>query len=147
MKKPSHRERGVALVEVAIILPLVLLLAIGAIEVGRFASYANIAANAAHAGVQYGAQGMPTASDNAGMQNAAALDWGNATGLQAKASHFCQCSDGSASSCLETDCPLPLHRILWVQVRVTGQLTSLLSFPGLPGTFTISKTAVMRVDQ
>lgn len=147
MRRPKHGERGVALVELAIALPLILLLAIGGIEVGRYANYANIAANAAHAGVQYGAQGMPTASNDLAMQNAAALDWGNATGLQAAAIHYCQCSDGSASTCLSTDCPLPLHRILWVQVKVTGTLHALMNYPLVPASFTISKTAVMRVDQ
>lgn len=146
MIKATHGQRGVALVEIAIILPLLLLLAIGGVEIGRYANYANIAANAAHAGVQWGAQSLMTASDNFGMRNAAALDWGTATGLYAAPTHYCQCSDGTASTCLETDCPLPLHRILWVQVIVTGNLTSLLAYPGLPRTFTISKTAVMRVD-
>jgi len=144
--KATHGQRGAALVEIAIILPLLLLLAIGGVEIGRYANYANIAANAAHAGVQWGAQSLSTASNNTGMYNAAALDWGTATGLFASPSHYCQCSDGTASTCLSTDCPLPLHRILWVKVIVTGSLTSLLAYPGLPRTFTISKTAIMRVD-
>ncbi len=147
MTKASHGQRGVALVEIAIILPLLLLLAIGAIEIGRYANYANIAANAAHAGVQYGAQSLSAASDDTGMTNAAKVDWGSATGFSASPSHFCKCSDGSASTCLSTDCPLPLHRILWVQVIVTGSLNSLLAYPGLPRTFSISRTAVMTVDQ
>lgn len=147
MIKPSHSERGVALVEIAIILPLLLLLAIGAIEIGRYANYANIAANAAHAGVQYGAQSLASASDSTGMQNAAQIDWGSATGFTATASHYCKCSDGTASTCLSTDCPLPLHRILWVQVIVAGSLNSLLAYPALPRTFSISRTAVMTVDQ
>ena len=148
MIKPVRSQRGVALVEVAIIIPFLLLLAIGAIEIGRYANYANIAANAAHAGVQYGAQSLASASDTAGMQNAARIDWGTATGFATPtASHFCKCSDGTASTCVYTDCPLPLHRILWVQVIVTGSLSSILAYPALPRTFTISKTAVMRVDQ
>ena len=147
MIKRAHSQRGVALVEIAIIIPFLLLLAIGAIELGRYANYANLAANAAHAGVQYGAQSLASASDTAGMQNAAKIDWGTATGFTATASHFCKCSDGTASTCLYTDCPLPLHRILWVQVVVTGSLNSILAYPALPRTFAISKTAIMRVDQ
>ena len=147
MTKVSHYERGTALVEIAIILPLLLLLAIGAIEIGRYANFANIAANAAHAGVQYGAQSLASASDTTGMQNAAQIDWGSATGFVATASHFCKCSDGTASTCLSTDCPLPLHRILWVQVIVAGSINSLLAYPGLPRTFSVSRTAVMTVDQ
>jgi Flp pilus assembly protein TadG len=147
MIKAAHSQRGVALVEIAIMLPFLLLLAIGGIEIGRYANYANIAANAAHAGVQYGAQSLAAASDTAGMQSAAAKDWGTAAGLAATATHYCKCSNGTASTCLSTDCPLPLHRILWVQVIVTGSLNSILSYPAVPRTFNISKTAIMRVDQ
>jgi len=147
MIQPRHGQRGVALVEIAIMLPFLLLLAIGGIEIGRYANYANIAANAAHAGVQYGAQSLAAASDTTGMENAAKIDWGSATGFTATASHYCKCSDGTASTCLSSDCQLPLHRILWVQVVVTGSLNSILSYPAVPRTFNISKTAIMRVDQ
>lgn len=142
-----HAQRGAALVEIAVLLPVLLLLAIGAVEIGRFANYAIVAANAARAGVQYGAESLATASDTTGMQNAATGDAGAGSGLSAAASHYCLCSDGSASTCLSTDCPLPLHRVLWVKVVVSGTLTSLLKYPGVPRTFPITQTAVMRVDQ
>lgn len=142
-----HGQRGAALIEVAVILPLLMLLAIGAVEFGRYANYAIVVANAAHAGVQYGAQSLATASDTTGMQNAALADASNLSTLTAVASHYCQCSNGTSSNCLSSDCPLPSHRLLWVKVTVTGTETSLLSYPGIPQSFKISQTAIMRVDQ
>jgi len=142
-----HSQRGAALVEIATALPLLLLLGLGAVEIGRYANYAIIAANAAHAGVQYGAQSLATASDATSMQNAALADSTDVSGLTAVASHYCLCSDGTASTCLPGDCPLPLHRVLWVKVVVSGTLSSLMKYPLLPKTFPISQTAVMRVDQ
>jgi len=49
-------DRGTSLVEFAIVLPVLMFLLVGLSEFGRFGYYAILAANAARAGVQYGAQ-------------------------------------------------------------------------------------------
>ena len=56
-------ESGSALAEMAIVLPLLVLLLIALIEVGRYGNYTIRAGNAARAGVQYGAQNTITAAD------------------------------------------------------------------------------------
>src|ERR1700722_2857907 len=68
---------GQSLVELALVLPILLLLMIGIIEVGRFAYYSILVSNAARAGAQYGAQGLVNAADAAGIQTAAANDGQN----------------------------------------------------------------------
>lgn len=142
-----RRERGAAAVEVAVAAPLLFLLCFGAVEVARYEHFSILVANAARAGVQYGAQNPVTANDNAGMQTAALTDAQNLPGLAAVATHFCQCSDGSASTCASTDCPYPLHRITWVQVQTSGTFSSLLNFPGVPNTVTVGGNAVMRTAE
>lgn len=144
--KPRRCEAGVAAVEFALVAPVLMLLLLGLIEVGRYAYYSILVSNAARAGVSYGAANLVMAKDNTGMQQAALNDGGNVAGLTATASHYCQCADGSASSCLETDCTTS-HRIAYVQVQTTGRFSSLLHFPLLPNTFNVSSTAVMRVEQ
>jgi Flp pilus assembly protein TadG len=49
-------ESGTSLVEFAILAPVIIFLLIGVIEIGRFAFFSILAANAARAGAQYGAQ-------------------------------------------------------------------------------------------
>ncbi len=67
-------DSGQAIIEMMILLPIFLVLMIGTVEFGRLA-YAYIeVADAARAGVQYGAQNRATASDTAGMQQAALND-------------------------------------------------------------------------
>lgn len=142
-------EAGQSLIEFAILTPIVLLLLVGAIEIGRLAYLSILVNNAAHAGVQYGAQNLATAADVLGMETAALNDGQNIAGLTVDSpppSHFCTCADGSASSCQPTDCA-GSHRIVYVQVNTTGQFHSLIGFPGLPSSYTVNGQAVMRVGQ
>jgi Flp pilus assembly protein TadG len=139
-------EKGQSLFEFAILTPVVLILLIGAIEIGRLAYLSILVNNAAHAGVQYGAQNLATAADNTGMQNAAMNDGQNIAGLTATATHFCSCADGSSSSCQPSDCT-GSHRLVYVQVNTTGQFQSLFSYPGFPSSYTVNGLAVMRVAQ
>ena len=141
-------DEGAALAEMAIILPLLALVLSGVIEAGRFGYYSILAGNAARAGVQYGAQNLYTAADDAGMQSSALADGQNVPGLTATSSHSCQCADGSASTCQPTDCASS-HRIVFVQVTTTGTFGSLLNYPGLPDSLraiTVTNSAVMRVS-
>jgi len=139
-------ERGQAIAELACIAPLVLLILVGLIEAGRFANFSIMVANAARAGVQYGAQNLVTAADTTGMQSAAAADAQNVSGLSTTASYFCKCADGSASSCLPSDCPTN-HRITYVQVNATGTFSSLLHLASMRPSVTVASSATMRVSQ
>lgn len=148
-----RRERGLALVELALVTPLLMLLLIGIIEIGRYAYFGILVGNAARAGVQYGAQNLGTALDTAGMENAALADGQNVTGLTAASpapSAFCQCYNGSTTTtlaCSQSTCPLTgYHRNVYVQVTANGNFTPLFNYPGLPTTLTVSRTAIMRVS-
>src|SRR5580692_10049080 len=67
-------DSGQSLIEVALLLPLLLLLLVGTIEIGRFAYYAILVANSARAGAQYGSQSLVTSADTAGITTAAKND-------------------------------------------------------------------------
>jgi Flp pilus assembly protein TadG len=142
-------DSGSALAEMAIVLPLLVLLLISLIEIGRFGDYTIRAGNAARAGVQYGAQNTITAEDFTGMQTAATHDAQSPALFTATASNFCTCADGSTSTCAPTDCSAS-HMIEYVQVVTTGSLSSITNFPGLPASLrqiTVQGKAVMRVAQ
>ena len=145
----TRRETGSALVELAIIAPLLLFLLLGLIEVGRIADYAIKVSNAARAGVQFGAQNEATAGDTQGMQNAANAD-AQITGLTVVAAPtFCQCADGTASTCQQGDCAAT-HRLQWIQVTCTGTFSTGLNSAFVPASLaniTISQSAIMRVAQ
>jgi Flp pilus assembly protein TadG len=147
--RPATGEDGTALAEIAIILPMLVLLLVGLVELGRYGNYAILTGNAARAGVQYGAQNLVTAADITGMQNRAVGDAQGVSGLTATASYYCECADGTAATCSSTDCPTS-HRNVYVQVLTSATVPSLTNYPGLPSilrTITVHGKAVMRVAQ
>jgi Flp pilus assembly protein TadG len=141
----SH-SHGQASVELALSLPLLVALLLIVVEAGRICLVAIALASAARAGVQYGAQSLTTVSDTAGMQSAAKADAPNLAGMTATGTYFCQCSDGTASSCLSTDCASS-HRLMYVRMNTSATYTPWFNWPGVPLTTTLSSRAIMRVAQ
>jgi Flp pilus assembly protein TadG len=138
--------RGQAAVELAFSVPLLIVLLLVVVETGRICLVAIALSSAARAGVQYGAQNLTTVSDSSGMQNAAKADAPNLTAMTATGSHYCQCSNGSASTCLSTDCASS-HRLTYVEVNTSATYTPLVNWPGVPTTTTLTSEAIMRVNQ
>jgi Flp pilus assembly protein TadG len=145
-KSRSGGESGQALIEVALALPMLLALLLGAAEFARVA-YASIeVTNAASAGVQYAAQNHTTALDTAGAQLAASNDASDVTSMTATLTHSCVCSDGTGSTCVSTDCSS--SRIIEsVQVITNAKVSPLLHYPGLPASVNLTGNATMRVQQ
>ena len=138
----ARSQRGTAMVEFALVLPVFLFLLIGMIETGRYMYFAILASHAARAGVQYGAQSNVTASDTAGMINAATQDGQSLANWTVTVNHFCL-NNGAAATCPVGQ---PGSTIAYyVQVKVTGTFTSLLNYPGIRNTLPITSTAVMRL--
>jgi Flp pilus assembly protein TadG len=140
-------QRGQSIVELALVTPLLLLLLVGTIEVGRFAYYSIVVSNAARAGAQYGAQSLATAADTAGISTAAKNDAQNITGLTVTSSQLCGCTGaGLSGNCPATGCGAS-HPLVYVQVTASGSFTSLFSYPGIPKTFDVTSTEKMQVAQ
>src|ERR1700740_3820507 len=68
-------QSGQTLLEVAWMLPFLLLLAVGVIKIGRFAYISILVGNAAHAGAIYGAQNLTLSADGPGIKAAALNDF------------------------------------------------------------------------
>jgi Flp pilus assembly protein TadG len=75
------RQRGQALIEMAISLPILIGLLLGIIEVGRYAYLAIVVTNSARAGAIYGAQNLVNAVNTTGIATAAQNDANLGTGL------------------------------------------------------------------
>jgi Flp pilus assembly protein TadG len=142
----TREDSGQALVEAALGMSVCVALLLGAAELGRVSYAAIEVANAAHAGVAYGCLSHTDASDNSGMQLAATQEAPDVSGIQATASHFCKCSDGTASTCATTDCST--SRIVeYVQVTTNATYDPKIYVPGLPKSYALNGNAVMRVVQ
>lgn len=100
LKLERRDDRGQALVETALVLPLLFLLLLGAAELGRVAYAAIEISNAARAGAQYGSQDAGTMGDTNGITTAAQNDASNLSGVMASASFGYSCSDSSTFNAL-----------------------------------------------
>jgi Flp pilus assembly protein TadG len=159
------RQSGQALVELAFILPVLLLLALGVIEIGRYAYISILVGNAAHAGAMYASLGASQANDPTGIQNAALYDFAGATSgntntngqlastLSVTSVQSCGCDTaGSITTavCDKTANPnagtcATGHWVVAVAVTATGTFDALFNYPGIPTPLTISRTSTVRV--
>ena len=154
LRSIAGEDRGQALIELALVMPVLTALLIGAAEFGRIAYAAIEVTIAARAGVAYGAQTIITAADLAGMQSAATNDGSDITalkpnGLSAVAAQSCTCSDGTSVTCATagTKCVSPAHILTFVTVTTTAKMDPLFHVPGLPTTYTLNGAAKMQVAQ
>jgi len=146
LRQAGNSESGQALIELAVTLSLLTIILLGVIEFGQVAYTSIEVSNAAKAGVQYGAQNGTTAADTTGITNAAQAAAPNLSGLTANSSYACVCSDGSASTCANTDCSSS-HIEETVTVTTQYQLTPIISMPAYGSTITLNGSAIQKCSQ
>jgi|ERR1035438_1639482 Flp pilus assembly protein TadG len=142
-------DDGASILELALVTPILLLLLFGAVDFGR-AYYVGLeVANAAHAGAEYGSQNP---SNTAGITAAATQSAPNLTRLTVAAPTWgCECSDGSSYSanCAVTlTCVANANRgsnvVHRVQVTTSTVYNTLVPWPFIPTSITLSNTATVR---
>lgn len=136
---------GAAAVELAVILPVLALLAIGVAEFGRVHFTTITVANAAKAGAQFGAQSTVTSRDTAGINQAARNEAADIGPIITSSNHFCRCPDGTTPSCSGTCVGYGVPEV-FVQVTATKPVAFLMSYPGLPSRITVTRRATFRVQ-
>lgn len=135
------------MIEFALVAPILSLLLMGTIEIGRFTYFSILAANAARAGAQYGAQNVTTAGDTAGITNAATLDGQSLSNWSGGITPtvLCSVSGAAPAACSSSGSGPPTNTIYYVRVQVTGTFNTLLHYPLLPAHLPVSGSATMRV--
>jgi Flp pilus assembly protein TadG len=142
--RASRYELGQSLIEIAVVLPFLMFVLVGAVEMARLA-YASVeVTNAASAGVKYGGQNPNTATDNTGIQTAAQDDAADISLDPVQVGTSCICSDGTACSRTGT-CSTNPETILTVTTQTT--FNPGFHMPGFPSTFVLKGQAVQKVLQ
>lgn len=153
----ARSQSGQTLLEVALMLPFLLLLLVGTIEMGQYAYVGILVGDAAHAGAMWGSQTLPQSVDTNGIQTAATQDFDdntqdtkNLTLTSVNSSVACGCDNGgtvapaactgnTAGTCAAG------HWVVTLTVTATGTFNPLFAFPGIPNTLTISRSSNLRV--
>lgn len=147
-------QQGQAILEFALMLPCLLLLSVGIVEIGRALYYTIEVNNAAAAGVSYGAHQVSVGDFLiTPMQTAAVADAANMSGtMTATATYGCTCDTGNGTSCsYPVPAPATCDTITCsgqiahcVQVKTHATFSPIFNYPGLPTSFEANGKAVMR---
>lgn len=139
-------EAGASIIEFAIVLPILALLLVGIIDLGRWAYYSVVAANSARAGAQYGAQDATHASDTTGMTAAVNAESGQAvTWNTINATEQCSVSGGALANCSSGSTNPPTNTTYYVKVQVSGTFSPLIRYPGFTNGLQVSGSSILRV--
>lgn len=156
LKKRLRSQLGNAIVEFAVLAPVLILLTLGTVELGRYAYFAILVSNAAQAGASYGSLNLDTARDSTGMANAIAADASPNPIATVTANpaptYLYGCYDTSTASlaapfpattpCTGTQTPVP-----YVKVSAKGTLKPLFHLPFIKKAgITVQTTVYRRVQ-
>jgi Flp pilus assembly protein TadG len=147
--------RGSAFVELAMTLPILVVVLFAMADFARAYHVAMQLSNMARAGAQAGARTLAT-SAQANLTAAvrpAAQAAGSITGVTADVQQLCYCAADGGTYFGPTDCLAtvtcapggPGHIYVYVQVDASVGFVPVTRFPGLPGNFTLTRRATMRV--
>jgi Flp pilus assembly protein TadG len=137
LRRSSRREKGQAIIELALILPVLLLLTLGIIDFGRAAYYYIEVSDATKAAAQYGSQSMADAENTNNITQAAqnsARDIAAGLGVTV-APLQCGCPGAAAGGCPAAGCTYP---IVYLTVNTTYTFTPMFSYPGVPASFNMA---------
>lgn len=170
--KSSHRsrEQGQSMLEFALMLPFLLLLAVGVVDIGRAIYYTIAVNNGAAAGAEFASQGFNQAGQTRQIKLTAVCDAANGDARQ----HLwdacsnglltednvtvilgCRCAnDTSGLSCdpmpttacgSSFTCDPGVNTVECVRVQTTATFSPLFNWPGLPSSYTANGSAITRV--
>jgi len=127
---PRRERRGAAIVELAILVPLLVFLFVIGTDFARSFYYSLTVANGARNGALYGATDPDHAADSAGIRAAALTDLGDLTPTPNVDSTTL--SDASGNQ--------------YVKVTVTYTFSTITNYPGIPSSFSITQICQMRIQ-
>jgi len=154
-----NSRSGQSLIEVSLLMPILLALVMGTVDLGRYAYQGIIIGNAAEAGAVYGAQGLVFSANTAGIQAAVDNDYQNngqnIGNLSVSSATSCGCDSGgtvTGAGCGTVANPSAGtcgvgHWVVMVSVTASGTYSTLFPYPGIPSSGTITRTSTMRVAQ
>lgn len=153
----SPSESGNALIELALTLPLFVLLIAGGAEIANIAWASVQINNAARAGVAFGSASRANSADTTHIQQAAQNEAPKyiTTLSQVTPSQVCYCVDSGTPGTADpgctntnlTSCPSPNVIQVAVQVNASAVVTPIVHYPGMPASYTLHARATMAVVQ
>jgi Flp pilus assembly protein TadG len=149
------RESGQSTVELALSLPLFVLLMLGGAEIANLAWASVQVNNAAHAAAAYASLSRANAASAANIQTVAQNEAPKLT-VTATPSQVCYCisntgsqgsPDNGCTSTTLSSCASPSVIQVDVRINTTATVRPIIHYPGLPASFTVTAQALVGVEQ
>ncbi len=142
----AREEDGSSLLETALVMPVLLLVLVVAVDLGRAYYVAMEVSSSACSGAQYGTQNM---TDTAGMIAASKLDAPDLPTLTPSAKWGCECSDGSQAedSCMPSPPACSSNVVNYVEVDTAASYAPILPYPGFTDSLLLQGKARMRISR
>jgi Flp pilus assembly protein TadG len=138
----NRRKRsGSAALEMAITMPVLVLVLLGTADFGRVFYDAIALESAARCGAQFAVVTSANHDDLTGMEQAALNDLQNLNGATARAIKVCRCSWGAETDC-STNCS---SKRMYVRVTVEKTFNTIVPYPGIPSSTVLRASSTMRI--
>lgn len=125
----GNERRGAAILELAVLLPLLAFLFVAGVDFARVFYHQLTLTNCARNGAEYGSRDVLYAADVAGIEKAALADATNLSPAPTVTSGIAV--DEAGNPC--------------VRVTVSWNFSTITNYPGVPGTVPLSRTVQMRI--
>ena len=146
VRGPARSRRGNVVVEFGFLVPVLMLLTLGAIELGRLGTEWTRVKHAAQAGTQFGVQDQANAANTQGMIDAARFDADDtANELTISARRYCLCPGEVTEVQCSEKCADDNFSPMYVEVSVSQDLDALIPYFNLPISYPISAQNTGRV--
>ena len=139
-------RRGNVAIEFGFMVPVFILLTLGAVELGRLGTEWSRLTHAAYAGVQFGIKDQANAANIPGMVQAARDDADDAPNeLAITARRYCQCPEAAVEVACSATCVDDKFTPMFVEVTATRDLAAIIPYADLPVSYPISVQRTARV--
>lgn len=148
IRRLFRSEKAQSLAEFALLTPILFVMLIGAVDIGRYTHFRMLLGNSAHAGAEYGSLNVSTVMDTTGITSAATNDAPTISGIAITPGYGCSCADGTGttSTCTTTMCSSS-HRLLYVTVQAKATFKPLFNYPFIGTSIPVTQTATQQVPQ
>jgi Flp pilus assembly protein TadG len=144
--RSKGNEEGSSLLEFSLMLPILVFIVLGIVDLSQAITQSIVVTQAAEAGAAYGTL-AGNQSNYSGMQTAAVNAANGLSGFNPPvATNWCSCAAGGTAVSCSSSCSGSASPIMYVQVQTSATEQVLPSYPGLPASFSLNGISILRVQ-
>lgn len=143
----KHSERGNAVIELALVTPVIFLVLFGAMDFARVFAAVEILTGAARSAAQNAIYQPGAAGDESGNIAAGRSDTQGMSGITITSNCMMTCTSGGVlSPCSTTPPCVGSNPILYVRTTATANFSTLITYPGISNPISLTGRAEIRTQ-